>query len=84
MDIVLEGEPDGIETTKFINNNFNIPVIFLTAYSGKKTLQTHPGGKSSGYILKPVHEKRIERNGCYGLAPFRIGDKTKGKPGTLT
>ncbi len=33
MDIKLSGKLDGIETAAQINLNFNIPIIYLTAYS---------------------------------------------------
>src|SRR3989339_342250 len=36
MDVKLKGKIDGIETAKRIKE-FNIPIIYLTAYSEKKT-----------------------------------------------
>ncbi|AEG18179.1 response regulator [Methanobacterium paludis] len=34
MDITLKGEMDGIETAKQINKNLDIPIIYMTGYSG--------------------------------------------------
>jgi PAS domain S-box-containing protein len=60
MDIKLKEETSGIDTAEKINELFHIPVIYLTAYADKKTLQlakkTHP----YGYILKPVSSKELE------------------------
>ncbi len=39
MDIMLNGEMDGIEAAEQIRSSFNIPVIYLTAYSDKKRLR---------------------------------------------
>ncbi len=36
MDIVLEGEMDGIEAANEIRSRFNIPIIYLTAYADEK------------------------------------------------
>jgi len=39
MDIVLEGKMDGIEAAAQILSRFNIPVVYLTAYSDERTLK---------------------------------------------
>ena len=62
MDIVLKGSMDGIEAARIINENFDIPIIYLTAYSSdevfKRALETEP----YGYILKPFREIEINAN----------------------
>jgi AmiR/NasT family two-component response regulator len=57
MDIKLGGEINGIETAKIIYERFNIPVVYLTAYSDKNTLQKAKLTGSFGYLCKPVEEK---------------------------
>ncbi|HET7290708.1 MAG TPA: response regulator [Thermodesulfobacteriota bacterium] len=74
MDIMLEGETDGISAAEIIRKRYNIPVIFLTAYSNEKTIHRAKTAKPYGYILKPfeetdlftsieiaLHKHRIER-----------------------
>lgn len=56
MDIMLEGKMDGTEAAKVIRARFNIPVIFLTAYSNEKTLKRAKTTNPYGYILKPFQE----------------------------
>lgn len=56
MDIMLDGELDGIKAAENIRSRFSIPVIFLTAYSNEKTLQRAKTTKPYGYILKPFQE----------------------------
>jgi PAS domain S-box-containing protein len=52
MDIRLEGEMDGIEAAKEIKKHYDIPVIYLTAYSDEGTLERAKKTEPSGYILK--------------------------------
>jgi PAS domain S-box-containing protein len=52
MDIQLEGEMDGIEAAEEIKKHFDIPVIYLTAYSDDDTLERAKRTEPSGYILK--------------------------------
>ncbi|MFO7970078.1 MAG: response regulator, partial [Candidatus Izemoplasmatales bacterium] len=54
MDIILAGTMDGIETAKIINENYNIPIIFITAYGDKKTLDRAKLSEPYGYIVKPI------------------------------
>jgi two-component system, response regulator PdtaR len=53
MDIVLEGEMDGIEAANEIRSRFNIPIIFLTAYTDEKILERASITEPFGYIVKP-------------------------------
>lgn len=59
MDIVLDGEMSGTEAAEKINSRMDIPVIFLTAYSDKKTVAKAKGVGPFGYIVKPFKEKDL-------------------------
>ncbi len=52
MDIKLEGEMDGIEAAGEIKKYFDIPVIYLTAYSDESTIERAKMTEPSGYVLK--------------------------------
>lgn len=56
MDIVLQGDMDGVKTAEHIRSHLNIPVIYLTAYSDEATLQRAKLTEPFGYILKPFVE----------------------------
>ncbi|GJL78951.1 MAG: hypothetical protein NPINA01_19400 [Nitrospinaceae bacterium] len=56
MDVVLVGPMDGIEAGEVIYSNFDIPIIFLTAYSDKKTLARAKKIGPFGYLVKPFKE----------------------------
>lgn len=59
MDVVLKGEMDGVQASEYIRKNFNIPVIYLTAYADEHTLQRAKVTEPFGYILKPFEEREL-------------------------
>ncbi len=60
MDIVLQGEMDGIEAAEQIHTRFDIPVVYLTAYSDEKTLLRAKITEPFGYIIKPFKERELQ------------------------
>jgi putative two-component system response regulator len=62
MDIVLQGEMDGIEAASQIRSRFNIPVLYLTAYTNKKMLERAKITEPFGYIVKPFQERELHSN----------------------
>ena len=62
MDIMLRGEMDGIAAAKQIRSVFNIPVVYLTAYSDKIILERAKITEPFGYILKPFDERELQIN----------------------
>jgi two-component system response regulator len=62
MDIMLEGEMDGIETAQKISERYDIPVVYLTAYSNKEILQRAKKTEPYRYILKPFKERDLQIN----------------------
>jgi len=59
MDIVIKGNTDGIHAATRIQNEFKLPVIFLTAYADEKTLQRAELARAYGYLVKPVQEREL-------------------------
>jgi len=62
MDIVLEGEMDGIEAASEIRTRFNIPIVYLTAYADDKILERAKITEPSGYIVKPFVNEDLKIN----------------------
>lgn len=62
MDIHLDGDFDGIETARMIQQRFAIPVIYLTAYADQQTIERAKLTEPFGYILKPVNKRELEIN----------------------
>jgi len=59
MDIVIKGDMDGIETAVRINQKFDIPIIYTTAYADDETLQRAENTGSYGYLLKPFKQREL-------------------------
>lgn len=62
MDIMLKGELDGVEAAKEIKERFDVPVVYLTAYSDSNILERVKKTGPSGYIVKPFDEKDLHSN----------------------
>ncbi len=60
MDIVLEGELDGIEAAEWLRTNLDVPVVYLTANADESTLQRAKATIPFGYILKPFKERELQ------------------------
>lgn len=59
MDIRLKGFQDGVETAYLVGGEFDVPFIFLSAYSDDDTLNRALGTRAYGYLVKPFDEKTL-------------------------
>ncbi len=62
MDINLRDEMDGIEAAMKIRSQFEVPIIFCTAYSNEETLERAKISEPYGYVLKPFDNRELEIN----------------------
>jgi CheY-like chemotaxis protein len=77
MDIVLEGEIDGIAAANEIRSRFNIPIIFLTAYTDDKILERASITGPFGYIVKPFVNEDLKISIEIALYKFRMERERK-------
>ena len=59
MDIHLAGKIDGIQAADRINEQYHIPVIFLTAYADEQTIARAKDAGPFGYLVKPFRERDL-------------------------
>lgn len=59
MDIKLEGTMTGIDAAQRINSELDIPVVFLTSYVDKATLDNAYKASPYGYLLKPYRTETL-------------------------
>jgi PAS domain S-box-containing protein len=59
MDIKLKGKMNGIEAAKEIQPRFDIPVIYLTAYYDKKTVDEAEESGAYGFLTKPLESQAL-------------------------
>lgn len=60
LDIKLKGDIDGIEIAEQIKKAYKIPVIFLTSFVDKTTLDRAKVTEPYGYIVKPFNETDLQ------------------------
>ncbi len=60
MDIMLKGNIDGVETSRRINELYDIPIIYLTAYSDDESIKRASTTKPYGYLIKPFDNKELK------------------------
>jgi signal transduction histidine kinase len=59
MDIHLRDQMDGIDAAEQIYTHFEIPVVFLSAYSDRQLLERAKRVGSFGYLVKPFQEREL-------------------------
>lgn len=59
LDIRLEGEDDGLAAAAEIRRRWQIPVVFLTAYSSDETLLRARNLGAHGYLIKPFRTDEL-------------------------
>lgn len=59
LDINIKGNRDGIWLANFINENYNTPFIFLTAYGSGEIIKKAISVNPSAYLIKPFHPEQL-------------------------
>ena len=60
MDIRLKGEKDGVQAAKEIRQKVDVPIVYVTAYSDRLTVDRAQETEHDGYILKPFHRRDLQ------------------------
>ena len=77
MDIVLKGKIDGIEAAEQIRSRFDIPVVYLTAYTDDKTLERAKVTEPFGYVVKPFEDRELKTAIEMALYKAKMNEKIK-------
>jgi len=59
MDVQIKGDLDGIETAKLLRERFDVPIVYLTAFSDLATVERAKATEPYGYLLKPVRTNEL-------------------------
>lgn len=59
MDILLEGEMNGVEAAEKINTRSDIPIIFLTCLSDRRIMDSALQTRPFAYIVKPYNKGEL-------------------------
>lgn len=60
MDIRLKGEKDGVQAAAEIRQQVDVPIVYLTAYSDRRTVDRAKRTEHDGFILKPFHRRELQ------------------------
>jgi putative nucleotidyltransferase with HDIG domain/PAS domain S-box-containing protein len=69
MDIMLEGEMDGIETAALLHDRFDVPVIYLTGLMEPSLLERAKITGPFGYVVKPFDDRELHI--CIEMALYK-------------
>jgi len=59
MDIKLGGPIDGIDAARTIRGTLDMPIVYLTAYADRLTLDRARMTEPYGYVLKPFQDREL-------------------------
>jgi signal transduction histidine kinase len=59
MDIMLKGDMDGIEAAEQIFQQWQIPIIFMTAFADLRTIERAKASVPFGYVVKPFRASEL-------------------------
>lgn len=71
-DIKIDGDIDGIETVIILQNLYKIPVIFITAYTDKATLNRVCEIDFVGYLIKPYRVDELETLIFFAISKYKL------------
>lgn len=77
MDIMLKGDMNGIEAVEKIKEEIDVPIIYLTAYADKSTLEKAKITEPYGYIIKPF--KDVDLHTTIEMALYKFSQERKVK-----
>lgn len=60
MDFGIRGKRDGVETAKFINQNYPTPIVFITGNSDKTTTKRIEEVNPLLIVFKPIDEVQLK------------------------
>ncbi len=72
MDIHLEGDINGIETSKKINELYDIPVIFITSDIDRATIKSAINKNTYGFLMKPIYKSTLGVTVEFALAKHKF------------
>lgn len=60
LDIAIQGNHNGIELAKIINENYKIPFLYLTSFADSDTISEAAETQPEGYLVKPFKDSDLK------------------------
>ena len=83
MDIMLEGDMNGIEAANEILNEVDIPIIYLSCLNDKQVMERAIETNPYGYILKPYDSAELRFSIENALRKHQLDQERKARIATL-
>jgi len=80
MDIRIGGSMDGIQAAAALKERFDVPVIYLTAFSDPETLERAVATGPAAYLIKPFSERELLANVALALSKRKAADEASISP----
>ncbi len=77
MDIMLPGEIDGITAAERLRADYEIPIIYITAFADEETLTRARVTEPYGYLVKPFKERDLHISIDMALYKHKMERKIK-------
>jgi PAS domain S-box-containing protein len=77
MDIKLKGQLDGIDTAAQIRVSSDVPIIYITAFADKNTLERARLTEAYGYLIKPFEDRDLQSTIEMALYKYKIEKKLR-------
>lgn len=75
-DIEIRGLTDGIDVSKTLQNTYNLPIIFTTAYNdGEKIKRASSVTNLVGYLVKPIRIDELDTLIKIAISKYKILEK---------
>ncbi len=84
MDIQLQGKSEGIETADAIRRKWDIPVVFLTAYTNEDIMRKARAAGAYGFLSKPFRVEDLKATILIALQQHRLGKELFAEHNWLT
>lgn len=79
MDIMLEGDMNGIEAAEIISKKLDVPIIYLSCLNDQKVFDRAIETKPYGYILKPYDSSELRFSIENAIRIHRLDKKHKAR-----
>ena len=73
MDILLQGDMNGIEAAELIHNQIDVPIVFISCLRDRHILERAVKANAYGYILKPYDNAELRHTLQIALMKYRAG-----------
>ncbi len=77
LDIRIEGDLTGIEVSEILKNEYDIPVIFLTAHTEEANIEKAKLTEPFGYLIKPFQRDELRTTIQIAIYKHMMGKKLR-------